>query len=65
MAEITGLNIAHWAIGYGHNTDIHFLKLDLVDGNSITIALRPKQAEEIAQVLLSHASHPPLKPSFN
>ncbi|MDN4988464.1 hypothetical protein KUL72_15700 [Bradyrhizobium arachidis] len=65
MAGATGLNIAHWATGYGHNTDIHFLKLDFVDGKSVTVALQPAQADEIAQALLRQLCQKPPKPNLN
>jgi hypothetical protein len=62
MAKATGLNIKQWATGYGHETDAHFLKLDFVNGTSVTVSLSPRVAEEMAQALLKQIHQKPPKP---
>jgi hypothetical protein len=62
MARVEGFNVSNWALGYGHETDRHFLKLDFTDGKSITLSLLPNQAKEMAQALLKQLRQKPPKP---
>jgi hypothetical protein len=62
MAQVSGLNVRQWATGYGHETDTHFVKLDFVNGTSVTVSLSADQAKEIAEALLQQLHQKPPKP---
>jgi hypothetical protein len=61
MATVTGFNITNWALGYGHETGVHFLKFYLVNSNEITISLSELHAREIGEALLNQVRQKPPK----
>jgi len=64
MAKKTteALGVSKWTVGYSPEKDITRLMFEWRDKKPINLALRRKDAIEIAKSILAQLKNPPLKP---